>query len=76
MSDVRVKCNIPSSIAFWGQRQLVRGNPPETPWQKGKEKSMNEALFFTIGLIIGIMAGVLTMCVIQINRYEKEQENE
>ena len=37
---------------------------------------MNEALFFTIGLIIGIMAGVLTMCVIQINRYEKEQENE
>lgn len=71
-----MKCDIPTSIAFWGQKALVRGNSPETPWQKGKVKSMNEALFFTIGLIIGGMAGVLTMCVIQINRYKEEHENE
>ena len=33
---------------------------------------MYEALFFVIGLIIGGMAGVLTMCIIQINHNEKE----
>ena len=27
-------CNIPASIAFWGQKALVRGNPPETPKRK------------------------------------------
>lgn len=37
---------------------------------------MYEALFFVIGLIIGGMAGVLTMCVIQINRNEKEDTHE
>jgi ABC-type branched-subunit amino acid transport system permease subunit len=38
--------------------------------------TMYEALFFVIGLIIGGMAGVLTMCVIQINRNEKEDTHE
>ena len=37
---------------------------------------MYAALFFVIGLIIGGMAGVLTMCVIQINRNEKEDTHE
>ena len=37
---------------------------------------MYEALFFVIGLIIGGMAGVLTMCVIQINRNKKEDTHE
>ena len=37
---------------------------------------MYEALFFVIGLIIGGMAGVLIMCVIQINRNKKEDTHE
>ena len=37
---------------------------------------MNEALFFTIGLLIGAIGGVTLMCILQINRYEKEHENE
>lgn len=37
---------------------------------------MYEALFFVIGLIIGGMAGVLTMCAIQINRNKKEDTHE
>lgn len=37
---------------------------------------MYEALFFVIGLIIGGMAGVLTMCIIQINHNEKEDTHE
>ena len=37
---------------------------------------MYEALFFVIGLIIGGMAGVLTMYIIQINHNEKEDTHE
>lgn len=37
---------------------------------------MNEALFFVIGFMIGAIGGVLTMCLLQINRYEKEHEHE
>lgn len=37
---------------------------------------MFEALFFTIGLLIGGMAGVMIMCLLQINRDGKEHDHE
>ncbi len=61
---------------FGDKRQLVRGCPPKTPQYERMDYTMYEALFFVIGLIIGGMAGVLTMCIIQINHNEKEDTHE
>ena len=61
---------------FGDKRPLVRGWPPETPQSERMDEYMNEALFFVIGFMIGAIGGVLTMCLLQINRYEKEHEHE
>lgn len=37
---------------------------------------MYETLFFIIGTAIGGLFGVVTMCLIQINRYRKEEHDE
>ena len=55
---------------------LLGADPPKTPQYERMDYTMYEALFFVIGLIIGGMAGVLTMCIIQINHNEKEDTHE
>lgn len=37
---------------------------------------MHEVLFFAIGFLIGGLFGVVMMCLLQINRIEREHEDE
>lgn len=37
---------------------------------------MREALFLTIGFMIGSLGGIFLMCLLQINHIEKEPEHE
>ena len=36
---------------------------------------MHEFLFFTIGFLLGGIAGILTMCLVQINRIRNNQNS-
>lgn len=35
-----------------------------------------EGLFFVIGFLLGSLSGVILMCLVQINRFGKEDNNE
>lgn len=37
---------------------------------------MHKALFFAIGFLLGGLFGVVVMCLLQINRMGRENENE
>ena len=66
---------VPASIAFViPQRQLVRGKPPNTPFER--MEVFMEGLFFAIGFLLGSVAGVLIMCLLQINRIGKKEDSE
>ena len=70
-------CFIPASIAFvLPQRQLVRGNPPETPVIRKEEIIMHDIILFMIGAMAGGFVAAAFLCALQINRNEEEEHGE
>lgn len=59
---------------FGDKRQLVRGSAPEYPFCR--MEVFMEGLFFVIGFLLGSLSGVTLMCLVQINRIGKEDNNE
>ena len=74
-NKAKILCDIPASIAFViPQRQLVRGKPPNTPFER--MEVFMEGLFFAIGFLLGGVVGVLIMCLLQINRLRGKEDSE
>ena len=68
-------CDNTISIAFViPQRPLVRGTPPNTPFER--MEVFMEGLFFAIGFLLGGVVGVLIMCLLQINRIGRKEDSE
>ena len=64
-----------SKHRVWSPKhRLLGGAPPNTPL-KERRFSM-EGLFFAIGFLLGSVAGVLIMCLLQINRIGKKEDSE
>ena len=47
--------------------------PPNTPIQE-RILTMHEFIIFIVGFLLGTIAGVLTMCLLQINRLNRTTE--
>ena len=53
---------------------MLGGTPPKTPLER--TEIFMEFLFFIIGFLLGSLGGVTAMCLVQINRIGKEDNNE
>ena len=53
---------------------LLGGTPPNTPFAEWRFSWKD--CFFVIGFLLGSLSGITLMCLVQINRIGKEDNNE
>ena len=70
-----MECSCTSKHRVWSPKhRLLGGAPPNTPFER--MEVFMEGLFFAIGFLLGGVAGVLIMCLLQINRIGRKEDSE